>query len=214
MTVPGRYVSIAAHSHAADERRAAIREFCYWRNRCNVVRSLIIAACAVTGGGTAVPAHAQGKPEKTKVASRSAASPFYYLPLTIAERLGYFKDEGLDVEICDFAGGSKALQAVVGGSADVVAGAFEHTHRPAAEGPNMQGFVLQGRAPQISVRRRESEGRELQVARSQGQEDRRERAGLDHHRHGASTCSPKAGLKPRATSPFIGVGAGAGAIAA
>ena len=51
----------------------------------------------------------------------------YYLPLTIAESLGYFKAEGLDVTIVDFAGGSKALQAVVGGSADVVSGAFEHT---------------------------------------------------------------------------------------
>src|ERR1700731_1417838 len=36
---------------------------------------------------------------------------FYYLPLTIAEQLGYFKDEGLQVEISDFAGGAKALQA-------------------------------------------------------------------------------------------------------
>ena len=40
-----------------------------------------------------------------------------YLPLTIAERLGYFKKEGLDVEISDFGGGAKALQALVGGSA-------------------------------------------------------------------------------------------------
>jgi NitT/TauT family transport system substrate-binding protein len=51
----------------------------------------------------------------------------YYLPLTIAEQRGYFKAEGLDVTIVDFAGGARALQAVVGGSADVVSGAFEHT---------------------------------------------------------------------------------------
>ena len=30
---------------------------------------------------------------------------FYYLPLTIAEKRGYFKDEGLTVEIVDFPGG-------------------------------------------------------------------------------------------------------------
>src|SRR5690606_1036889 len=54
-------------------------------------------------------------------------SALYYLPLTSAEQLGYVKDEGLDVEIVDFAGGSKSLQAVVSGSADVVAGAYEHT---------------------------------------------------------------------------------------
>ena len=51
----------------------------------------------------------------------------YYLPLTIAEQLGYFKDEGLNVAISDFPGGARALQAVVGGSADVVSGAYEHT---------------------------------------------------------------------------------------
>ena len=47
----------------------------------------------------------------------------FYLPLAVTERLGYFKTEGLNVEISDFAGGGRALQALVGGSADVVTGA-------------------------------------------------------------------------------------------
>ena len=51
----------------------------------------------------------------------------YYLPLTIAEQRGYFKAEGLDLTVVDFAGGARALQALVGGSADVVSVAFEHT---------------------------------------------------------------------------------------
>jgi NitT/TauT family transport system substrate-binding protein len=74
---------------------------------------------------------------------------FYYLPLTIAEQLGYFKAEGLDVTIVDFAGGAKALQAVVGGSADVVSGAFEHTINMQFKGQPMRAFVLQGATPQI-----------------------------------------------------------------
>ena len=58
-------------------------------------------------------------PEKTKVSiAVGGKNLFYYLPLTIAEQLGYFKDEGLDVQISDFAGGAKALQALIGGSAD------------------------------------------------------------------------------------------------
>ena len=73
----------------------------------------------------------------------------YYLPLTVAEQLGYFKAEGLDVTIVDFAGGSRALQAVVGGSADVVSGAFEHTVNMQFKGQRMRAFVLQGAAPQI-----------------------------------------------------------------
>src|SRR4030095_15846293 len=57
--------------------------------------------------------------------------------------------EGLEVTISDFAGGSQALRAVVGGSADVVSGAFEHTINMQVKGQRMRAFVLQGRAPQI-----------------------------------------------------------------
>ena len=68
---------------------------------------------------------AQAALEKTQVhIAVGGKSAFYYLPLTIAEQLGYFKAEGLDVKISDFAGGSTALRAVVGGSADVVSGAY------------------------------------------------------------------------------------------
>lgn len=73
----------------------------------------------------------------------------YYLPLTVAEQLGYFKAEGLDANIVDFAGGSQTLRAVVGGSADVASGAFEHTVNMQAKGQRLRAFVLQGRAPQI-----------------------------------------------------------------
>ena len=75
----------------------------------------------------------------------------YYLPLTITERLGYFKDEGLTVRISDFAGGTRSLEAVVGGSADVVAGAYEHTINMQSRRQNFQAFVLTGAAPQITV---------------------------------------------------------------
>ncbi len=92
------------------------------------------------------------KLEKSQVQIAVGGKPLiYYLPLTIAEVKGYFKDEGLDVSIADFAGGSKALQAVVGGSADVVSGAFEHTLAMQAKGQMYRAFVLQGRAPMIGV---------------------------------------------------------------
>ena len=115
-------------------------------------RSLIVVACAALSVLLPFGVDAQGKPEKPKVSiAVGGKAAFYYLPLTIAERLGYFKDEGLDVEISDFEGGSKALQAVVGGSADVVSGAWENTIDQQPKGLNMQGFVLQGRYPMICV---------------------------------------------------------------
>ena len=111
------------------------------------------SAIALGAASIAVPTvHAQSKPEKSKVSiSVGGKAAFYYLPLTIAEQLGYFKAEGLDVEISDFAGGARALQAVVGGSADVCSGAFEHTINLAAKNQHFQSFVLQGRAPQIAM---------------------------------------------------------------
>jgi NitT/TauT family transport system substrate-binding protein len=66
-----------------------------------------------------------------------------YLPLTIADQLGYFKKQGLDVEISDFAGGAKALQALVGGSSDVVCGAYEHTIMTQAKGVKLTAVALQ-----------------------------------------------------------------------
>ena len=75
----------------------------------------------------------------------------YYLPLTITERLGYFKDEGLNVRISDFAGGTRSLEAVVGGSADVVSGSYEHTINMQSRKIPFQAFVLSGACPQISV---------------------------------------------------------------
>src|SRR5258706_12242441 len=87
---------------------------------------------------------------KTTIAVGGKAS-LYYLPLTIAERLGYFRDEGLQVDFVDFAGGAKALQAMMGGGADVVSGGFDHVMVMRARGQKLRGFVLQGATPAISL---------------------------------------------------------------
>lgn len=119
----------------------------------SVSRRQFAAGAALAAVSLAVPAlRAQPRLEKNKLTiAVGGKSAFYYLPLTIAEQLGYFKNEGLEVEIADFAGGSRALQAVVGGSADVVSGAFEHTINLQSKSQMFQAFVLQGRAPQIAM---------------------------------------------------------------
>lgn len=137
----------------------------------------------------------------------------YYLPLTIAEQLGYFKAEGLDVTIADFAGGSRALAAVVGGSADVVSGAFEHTVNMQFKGQPMRAFVLQGLAPQIvlGVNPKTMAGYKT-IADLKGKK-------IGVTAPGSSTnvmvnfVLAKAGLKPSDVS-IVGVGAGSGAVAA
>jgi NitT/TauT family transport system substrate-binding protein len=122
-------------------------------NNILINRRTFTSAAALAAASVASPAlRAQPKLERSKVAiAVGGKAAFYYLPLTISEQLGYFKAEGLDVEISDFAGGAKALQALVGGSADVVSGAYEHTINMQAKNQAIREFVLMGRAPQIAV---------------------------------------------------------------
>ncbi len=70
-----------------------------------------------------------------------------YLPTTLAQELGFYKEQGLDAELQDFQGGAKALQALVGGSADVVSGFYDHTIQMAAEGRELVAFVTMLRFP-------------------------------------------------------------------
>jgi NitT/TauT family transport system substrate-binding protein len=177
-------------------------------------RRTMIHAALGAGALAALPIGPLRAQEKKKVAiAVGGKNLFYYLPLTIAEQLGYFKAEGLEVEISDFAGGSRALQALVGGSADVVSGAYEHTINMQAKGQFIREFVLQGRAPQIVLginpkaipnfkSAADLKGRKVGVTAP-----------------GSSTnmmlnfVLAKAGLKPSDVS-VIGVGAGAGAVSA
>jgi len=86
--------------------------------------------------------------KKVSIAVSGPPAQIYFLPVVLAKYLGHFADAGVDVELQHFNSGSRALQAVVGGSADIVAGAYENTVRMQAKGQTMQSFVLFGRYPQ------------------------------------------------------------------
>src|SRR5947207_1766878 len=113
------------------------------------MKRLLQVTCAALAVVLAT-AHAQLEKREVHIAVGGKVA-LYYLPLTITERLGYFKDEGLNVRISDFPGGTRSLEAVVGGSADVVAGAYEHTINMQSRKQHFQAFVLSGAAPQITV---------------------------------------------------------------
>jgi NitT/TauT family transport system substrate-binding protein len=74
-----------------------------------------------------------------------------YLATTLAQELGFYQEERLEVELQSFDGGAKALQAVVGGSADVVSGFYDHTIQMAAEGREFVAFVTMLRYPGIAL---------------------------------------------------------------
>ena len=137
----------------------------------------------------------------------------YYLPLTVTDRLGYFKDEGLDVEISDLAGGAKALQALIGGSADVVTGAFDHTIQMQAKGQPIEAVVQLGRFPGFVLALVGPKAASYQgPADLKGMKIGVTAPGSSTH-FMALHMMAQAGLKPDDAS-FIGVGAGPTAIAA
>jgi NitT/TauT family transport system substrate-binding protein len=119
--------------------------------------------CAWGVAGLAVPA-LRAQPTSTTAAPPAARpgaarlaiavdsrSSFCYLPLTIAERLGYFAQEGVDVEIREFPDAAQSLHALQSGAVHVLSGPYASTIAQQARGQNLQSFVLQGRAPQVVV---------------------------------------------------------------
>ena len=73
----------------------------------------------------------------------------YYLPLTLTERRGHFKDYGLTIATADFEGGGQSLEALLAGSVDVVTGAYEHTLRAQSKGQDIRAVIELGRFPGV-----------------------------------------------------------------
>lgn len=177
-----------------------------------LTRRATLAGLAATA--LPLPAIAQRAPEKSKVVlGVGGRALLYYLPLAIADRRGFFKEQGLDVEINDFAGGARSLQALVGGSVDVVAGAYEHTIRMQAKAQDIRAVVEMGRFPGIVIAVRKALADRVKSAA----DFRGLKIGVTAP--GSSTALTaqfamvKAGL--RATdAPIIGIGGGASAVAA
>jgi NitT/TauT family transport system substrate-binding protein len=74
-----------------------------------------------------------------------------YLPTMLAQQLGEYKKAGLDIELINFKGGSQALTAVLGGSADVVSGYFDHCVNLAAKNQALEAFVVYDRYPGFAL---------------------------------------------------------------
>src|SRR5215467_1103152 len=106
------------------------------------------AIIAVAAVALMSPVGAQDKPEMPKVRlAVGGKSAIFYLPLSITERLGYFRDAGLEVEIADVQSGARALQSLVGGSAEVGVGTFDHTIQMQSKGQPIVAVTQYGRYP-------------------------------------------------------------------
>ncbi len=99
------------------------------------------------GAALAVLALACGAAAAKITIAIGGAGCLCYLPTVLAEELGEYKKAGVEIELVNFKGGSQALTAVIGGSADVVSGYYDHCVNLAAKNQNLQAFVVYDRYP-------------------------------------------------------------------
>lgn len=94
---------------------------------------------------------AETRLEKSRVIlAVGGKTALHHLPLTLADRLGYFVAEGLDIEVLDLGSGARAQQAVLEGAADVACGGFDNLLANHASKAQPQTFCLLARAPQVA----------------------------------------------------------------
>ncbi len=158
----------------------------------------------------APPAQAAG----TKIAvAVGGGACLCYLPTVLAKQLGEFDKAGLDVQLIDLKGGSDALKAVLGGSADVVSGYFDHCVNLAAKKQELVSFVVYDRYPGLVLVVSPSHAKEINAIKDLAGK----KVGVSAP--GSSTdfflkfLLKKNGLDP-ASAAVIGVGLGATAVAA
>jgi len=94
----------------------------------------------------AAPAFAKDPLPHIKIAV-GGANCVCYLPTMLAQQLGAYEQAGVEVELINFKGGQPALTAVLGGSADVVSGYYDHCVNLAAKNKELQAFVTYDRVP-------------------------------------------------------------------
>lgn len=70
-----------------------------------------------------------------------------YLPAKLAERLGYFKEQGLDVELINEAAGVDAENELVAGTVQGVVGFYDHTIDLQAKGKYIESVVQFSHTP-------------------------------------------------------------------
>src|SRR5471032_2519445 len=74
-----------------------------------------------------------------------------YLPAALADRLGYFKEQGLDVRVLSDTSGVNAEDELLTGSVQGVVGFYDHTIALQAKGKFVQAVVQFSQAPGEAV---------------------------------------------------------------
>jgi NitT/TauT family transport system substrate-binding protein len=108
--------------------------------------ALVLAACG--GGADKRPSQGVGSGAgggqsgggggSVRIALPTAQTSFANADVVVAEKQGFFKEEGLKVSVQNFGSGQKAVQAVIGGGADIGGSSIEPVAAAAARGQKVK----------------------------------------------------------------------------
>ncbi len=107
-------------------------------------RRSFLASSVLLAGGCA--RRAPG-PQRVRLVIAGTPATLAFLPHTLAQQLNFYLKEGLLLATDAVPGGTKGAQALLGDSADVVLGFYDHSIRIAAQGQSVQSFVTMIRYP-------------------------------------------------------------------
>lgn len=103
----------------------------------------LLSACASSANSDQTSG---AKPSKVTLAV-PAPSELFHLPVILADQLGYYADEGLDVTIVDVGAGTNAVQSLLSGDAQAASGFVGNAITMAAKGQALRSFVTTMTSP-------------------------------------------------------------------
>lgn len=106
------------------------------------LRSLALGAALAAGFAS----HAAAEDGKITIMV-GGITKIIYLPAKLTEQLGYFKDEGLDVELLSQPAGVDAENELLAGAVQGVVGFYDHTIDLQTKGKDVKALVVFGQVP-------------------------------------------------------------------
>jgi NitT/TauT family transport system substrate-binding protein len=119
-----------------------------WRKKtvCLAATAILSAGLTACSGGASTADVGGGGSSSVTIALSNQANQSY-LPLILAQRLGFFKKQGLDVKIDNLQATSQVTDAVLTGDAQGMIGFYDHSLDLQAKGKQMESVIQLLQAP-------------------------------------------------------------------
>lgn len=98
---------------------------------------LVLMGCAQTAGAPQKGPGAPSQPVQKTTMSAGGIGGIIYLPALVADQNGFFREQGVKVEVIDFKGGADAAKALIGGSVEFASMSVEHALKAKAQGNDL-----------------------------------------------------------------------------